>query len=84
MVLQVDNAAGESFQHSTCGSTKLKGVFNLHDARIQELKDEGKVNAVHVDTKKNLADMLTKGLTAEVRSNLEKHLWEISMSVAEA
>ena len=54
MVLQVDNAAGESFQHSTCGSTKLKGVFNLRDARIQELKDEGRVNAVHVDTKKNL------------------------------
>ena len=30
LVLHVDNAAGESFQHSTCGSTKLKGVFGLH------------------------------------------------------
>ena len=84
MVLQVDNAAGESFQHSTCGASKLKGVFNLCDARIhvQELKDEGRVNAVHVDTTKNLADMLTKGLKAEVRNTLEKHLWEISMTAA--
>ena len=84
MVLQVDNAAGESFQHSTCGGSKLKGVFNLCDARIQELKDEGRVNAVHVDTTKNLADMLTKGLKAQVRNTLETPLWEISMTVAGA
>jgi hypothetical protein len=83
MVLHVDNAAGESFQHSTCGSTKLKGVFNLREAWVQELKNEGQVNAVHIDTTKNLADMLTKGLKAEVRDKLEGYLLKISMSVAE-
>ena len=82
MVLHVDNAAGESFQHSTCGSSKLKGVFNLRAAWVQELKDEARVKAVHVDTTKNLADMLTKGLTAEVRGRLEKCLLDISLEVA--
>ena len=83
MVLHVDNAAGESFQHSTCGTTKLKGIFNLREAWVQELKDEAQVNAVHVDTTKNLADMLTKGLKAEVRNKLEGYLFKISQSVAE-
>ena len=82
MVLHVDNAAGESFQHSTCGVSKLKGVFNLREAWVRELKDEGLVNAVHVDTTKNLADMLTKGLKAEVRNQLENYLLDISKSVA--
>ena len=82
MVLHVDNAAGESFQHSTCGVSKLKGVFNLREAWVRELKDEGLVNAVHVDTTKNLADMLTKGLKAEVRNQLENYLLEISKRVA--
>ncbi len=79
----MDNAAGESFQHSTCGASKLKGIFNLRKAWVQELKDEAKVNAVHVDTTKNLADMLTKGLKAEVRNKLEGYLSKISQSVAE-
>jgi len=83
MVLHVDNAAGESFQHSTCGTTKLKGIFNLREAWVQELKNEAQVNAVHVDTTKNLADMLTKGLKAEVRNKLEGYLSKISQSVAE-
>ena len=82
LVLHVDNAAGESFQHSTCGSTKLKGVFGLHQDWVQELKNEDIVNAVHVDTDKNLADMLTKGLSAEVRNRLEKCLSDIAEAVA--
>ena len=77
-VLHVDNAAGESFQHSTCGTSKLKGVFGLH----QELKNEDIVHTVHVDTHKNLADMLSKGLSAEVRMNLEKCLSDIAEAVA--
>ena len=81
-VLHVDNAAGESFQHSTCGTSKLKGVFGLHQDWVQELKNEDIVHTVHIDTHKNLADMLTKGLSAEVRSNLEKCLSDIAEAVA--
>ena len=48
MQLYVDNAAGESFQHSTCSSSKMMGIFDLHDKWVKELKDEGKVWAVHI------------------------------------
>ena len=70
LVLHVDNAAGESFQHLTCGTTELKGVFGLHQDWVQELKNEDNVNSVHIQTDKNLADMLTKGLSAEIRQIL--------------
>ena len=82
LVLRVDNAAGESFQHLTCGTTKLKGVFGLHQDWVQELKNEDIVNSVHVQTDKNLADMLTKGLSAEVRQKLEKCISGIAEAVA--
>ena len=82
MQLYVDNAAGESFQHSTCESSKLKGIFNLHDKVVKELKDENKVWAVHVDTTENLADMMTKGLTADVRDKLDKTLIKLVEKVA--
>ena len=82
MQLYVDNAAGESFQHSTCESSKLKGIFNLHDKVVKELKDENKVWAVHVDTTENLADMMTKGLTADVRDKLDKTLIRLVEKVA--
>ena len=82
MRLHVNNAAGESFQHSTCGSSKLQGVFNYHDKWVRELKDEARVNAVRIATDRNLADMLTKGLTAEVRAKLHKCLMDVSETVA--
>ena len=82
MQLYVDNAAGESFQHSTCSSSKMMGIFDLHDKWVKELKDEGKVWAVHIQTEKNLADMMTKGLTAEVREKLDKELIKLVEQVA--
>ena len=57
-------------------------MFGLHQEWVQELKNEDIVNAVHVDTDKNLADMLTKGLSAEVRSRLEQCLSDIAEAVA--
>ena len=41
-----------------------------HQDWVQELKNEDIVNAVHIEIHKNLADMLTKGLSAEVRNRL--------------
>ena len=49
---------------------------------MQELKNEDMVNAVHIETHKNLADMLTKGLSAEVRNKLEQCLIDIAEAVA--
>ena len=67
LVLHFDNAAaGESFQLSTCGSTKLKEIFGLHQDWVQQLKNEDIVNSVHIPTEKSLADTLTKGLSASL------------------
>ena len=84
LVVYVDNAAGVSFQHSTCASSKLRGVFDMADKWVQELKDGKVVDAVKVDTTKNLADMLTKCLAYPVRNSLEVLLLDIAKSIAKA
>ena len=38
--------------------------------------------SVHIQTEKNLADMMTKGLTAEVRGRLDKELIKLVDQVA--
>jgi hypothetical protein len=68
--IKVDNAAGISFQHSTCPSSKLKGIFNLRHNWVQELKDSDQIKAVKVDTARNLADVLTKCLKTHTRTTL--------------
>ena len=47
-MIHVDNAADESFQHSTCEPNKLKRLFNLHEDWVQELQDEAQVKSVHI------------------------------------
>ena len=46
MIRHINNAAGESFEHSTCGSSHLKGIFNLCAEWVKELKNEGIVNGI--------------------------------------
>ena len=82
--IQVDNAAGVSFQHSTCASSKLRGIFDMADKWVQELKNVKVVDAVKVDTTKNLADMLTKCLAYPVRNSLEGLLKDLAKSLAKA
>ena len=55
-----DNAATVSFQKSTTPYSKLRGVYNLRDNWILELKNEGIVKAKKVHTDLNLADLFTK------------------------
>ena len=57
-------------------------MFNYHDNWVRELKDETKVIVVHLLTDRNLADMMTKGLAAEVRAKLNKCLMDIVETVA--
>ena len=49
---------------------------------MKELKDEDLLKSVHVPTGRNLADMPTKGLTAEVSNKLDATLAEIADRVA--
>ena len=62
VVMQVDNTQALSFQHQTCPNSKLKGIFDLREAWVQELRDQGEVITVKVSTEKNIADLLTKCL----------------------
>ena len=70
----VTSPAGEAFCNKTTPQSKLRGVFYLKDQRIKELRDEEIVAARHVDTERNLADLLTKGLSATVRNQLDQEM----------
>ena len=81
LTLMVDNAAGESFCKATAGLSKLRGVYQMRDSRIKELRDEKVVTAAHVDTTRNLADKLTKGLSHVARAALDQELDRIRENV---
>ena len=55
-----DNAATVSYQHSTTPYSKLRGVYNLRDDWVLELKDSKVVQAKKVHTDLNVADLFTK------------------------
>ena len=55
-----DNAATVSFQKSTTPYSKLRGVYNLRDNWVRELKDSKIVQAEKVHTDLNVADLFTK------------------------
>ena len=74
IVLHVDNAAGVSYQHSTCAASKLRGVYDQRQDWVQELKDQSIVTAVKVATEHNLADLYTKCHSAATRKKLQKEL----------
>ena len=70
----MDNAAGISFQKSTCASSKFGVIFDNRVDFIRELKDETAVEAVQVDTVKNVAGLFTKCLSVSVRQCLFKQI----------
>ena len=65
-----DSTSAISFQGKMCPRTKMRGMHDLREAWIQELKEKRKVKAVKIDTDKNIADMLSKPLRACVREKL--------------
>ena len=82
MVVYVDNAAGISFQHDTCASSKLRGVYDQRSDWIKELKDQESATAVKVKTEKNLADLFTKCHTLTVRKRLQQELEQLAKDIA--
>ena len=69
-VIQVDNAAALSFQKATKANTKLKGVYNLREKWVQELRDDSKIATKTVDTAIDVSDVLARCLTSATRSAL--------------
>ena len=49
----------------------------MREARVKELRDEKIIRAKHVDTKLNLADRMTKGLSHVVRQALDREMEKI-------
>ena len=70
--MHVDNASGVSFQHDTCASSKVKGVFNYRWTWVMELRDRTQVTAVKVATEKNLADLYAKCHNSTTRQVLKQ------------
>ena len=60
--MEVDNTQAISFQHKTCPHTKLKGVFDLRWDWVCDLQNAGEVKTTHIDTNRNIADLMTKCL----------------------
>ena len=81
MEVFVDNSSGISFQQSTNPNTKLRGIYDMREAWVQELRNKFKVKAVKVHTDKNLADMFTKCLAATVRRRLFDEIEAIAIQI---
>ena len=78
----VDNAAGISFQGSTCQASKLRGIFDVRDKWVKDLKDVEVLQAVKVDTAFNLADIFTKCTSTAVRKTLMEELVRIARQIS--
>ena len=63
MVLQVDNNQVISFKYGTSTKSRLRGMISNRWNWVKELKDDEEVSVVKVETKENMADILTKCLS---------------------
>ena len=70
----MDNAAGVSFQNGTNPNSKLKGVFDLREQWVKELRDKRRVKATKTSTDKSVADMMARCLTTTVMNNLQMEI----------
>jgi hypothetical protein len=61
-VMLMDNAAAEVFCNNTASYTRLKHI-DLRQQWVALIRNSGIMVPKHIDTKLNLADMFTKGLT---------------------
>ena len=57
-------------------------MIDLRDSRVQELRNTDEVDAIPVDTKDNVADILTKSLSGTVVDRLTGVVDRIARGVA--
>ncbi len=58
----VDNSQALAFQNDTCPTSKMRGSLDMRLAWILEMRDQSIVATQYVDSKNNLADILTKSM----------------------
>ena len=68
--MQVDSKQAISFQEDTCPKSRIRGSIDMREDWVNELRDLNIFNTIHVDTSKNLADLLTKPMKGPVFRNL--------------
>ena len=71
--LQMDNAAAECFANNSCFKSKLRHI-DCRQEWVKILRDREICTPVHVDTKDNLADILTKILPVGTFERLRDQL----------
>ena len=60
--VQVDNLQAKSFKEGTCLSSRARGVVDMRDAWVQDLRNENEIRVIYVQAGQQKADCLTKGL----------------------
>ena len=58
--IHVDNMQAKKFSESVSTTSRLRNIFNLSESWIQELRDEGKIKILHMNSQNNPADLFTK------------------------
>lgn len=62
LCVQVDNKQAISFKEGTCLNSKIRGVVDMREGWVRELRELEGVDVRHVPGTRQLADVLTKGL----------------------
>ena len=70
----VDDTAAIYFQQATKVNAKLKGVYNLRDKQVQELRDDSDIATEDARTTFNSPDAPTKCLTAKSEPSCLRNL----------
>ena len=72
-----DNKAVIGFQNGITINSKVRGVINMRDGWVKELRNTKKVLAVKIPTDKNLADMMTKCYQPKDLTNMLRQIQQV-------
>ena len=62
LTIKVDSKPAKSFKDGTCMTSKIRGVVDMREDWVQELRQKGDIAVEWVPEHKQKADVLTKGL----------------------
>jgi hypothetical protein len=77
----VDNTQARSFQSDTCPNSKIRGSIDMRKAWVEEMRDQSVVATQYVDSKDNLADILTKCMAGPKFSEVKQKIVDRYMDV---
>ena len=72
LCVQVDNRQAKTFQAGTCINSKIRGVVDMREKWVQELRDLKSVMVTWVPAHLNEADIMTKCFPNWIYQNRKK------------